>query len=174
MKKIILSCFLAVFTVVFTGCGSYKRMNADAKYINEMSDEIVRCFDERDIEALKSMFCSGSQKYYDLDNEILNALDIYDSKSTSYIVSEKTSTGLRSDGKWVDQHYIPLIKNIETDSGKEFNIGFCVYKIYEDNSDKELALYRLKTVSVRSLRQLADMTGSKIDFLIIMLGVDQE
>lgn len=136
MEKIILSCFLAVFTVVFTGCGSYKRMNADAKYINEMSDEIVRCFDERDIEALKSMFCSGSQKYYDLDNEILNALDIYDSKSTSYIVSEKTSTGLRSDGKWVDQHYIPLIKNIETDSGKEFNIGFCVYKIYEDNSDK--------------------------------------
>lgn len=72
MKKIILSCFLAVFTAVFTGCD----YNEDAKYINEMSDEIVRCFDERNIEALKSMFCSGSQKYYDLDNEILNALDM--------------------------------------------------------------------------------------------------
>lgn len=48
MKKIILSCFLAVFTAVFTGCD----YNEDAKYINEMSDEIVRCFDERNIDVV--------------------------------------------------------------------------------------------------------------------------
>lgn len=140
MRKLILSCLFIVCITAFGGCNLYGKMisnyNEDEKYIKALCDEIVRCFDEKDIEELKLMFCSGSQKYYDLDSESQNAISVYGSKSTSFIISGKTPTGMKCDGKWVDQHYIPLIKNIITESGEEFEIGFCVYKIYDDNTDK--------------------------------------
>lgn len=138
IRKLILSCLFIVCVTVFGGCDSYNRIlpqSEDEKYINEMCDEIIRCFDEKDSESLKSMFCIGTQQYYDLDSEIQEAFSLYDGISTSYLISGKVSTGTKKDGKWSDQHYIPLIKNIKTTNGKEFNIGFCVYKIYDYNDD---------------------------------------
>ena len=131
MKKLI---FLIVVILFFTSCSKINKFvdeqSADFEYIENISKEIVRCFDEKDSENLKLMFCTNSQQKYNLDEEIQNAFALYNGHSKSYIVTNKYWTGSKKDGNFTDKHFNPNIK-IETQEGDMYNIGFYIYEIYE-------------------------------------------
>ena len=140
MKKISILLFLAVYiSLSFTGCGithAFKELNEDDVYIEKMSKEIVRCFDEKDIDVLKSLFCQNTQDNYNLDKEIQNAFDLYEGKSKSYIVTEKSWAGGKDNGEWTDKHFTPQIENIKTDKKEKYCIGYLVYSVYSSDQGR--------------------------------------
>lgn len=131
MKKKLVFITVILISIVFSGC------NAEPSYIKVQSDEIIRCFDEKDAEGLKALFCQNSIDYYDIDSEIQNAFDLYEGQSVSYKMNSKGGwSGGMQEGIWYDKHYTPEIRNIKTNCGKEYTIGFCTYEIYESDAGK--------------------------------------
>ena len=63
MKKAIkLLILVLVLPVLLSGCGAKKQINQDYEYIEEIGNQIIRCFDEKDAEGLKAMFSVNSQE----------------------------------------------------------------------------------------------------------------
>jgi hypothetical protein len=130
----------AIFSMaILSSCGKSNKymsnLDKDAQYVRGLGDQIMQSFDERDAETLKSLFCTGSKNYYDLDAEIQNAFSLYEGHSESYVVTGVDWGGTRSNGEYVNKHFTPQIKRIKTDKGKNYSIGFCVYSnyIYDEN-----------------------------------------
>ena len=151
MKKMITTIIATIFLILnFDGCSllqkAYTELEAESQYIENQTAEIIRCFNQKDVEGLKKLFCLNSQEYYDLDSEIQNAFEYYEGTSESYILYNSSSAGGGMDnGEWVDKHFRPDIKNIKTDAGKQYTIGFSTYSIYKYDTGKVgigiLALY---------------------------------
>ena len=134
-KTVALFIMVMLICLNFSGCTMF---SSKPSYLKTQSDEIVRCFDEKDAESLKNLFCTNSQNYYDLDTEIQNAFDLYDGKSESYKINAKGGwAGGYDDGVCVDRHNSPTIENIKTCEEKEYNISYCVYQIYKDDGGRE-------------------------------------
>lgn len=130
MKKKLVFITVILISIVFSGC------NAEPSYIKVQSDEIIRCFDEKDAEGLKALFCQNSIDYYDIDSEIQNAFDLYEGQSVSHTLNLYGWSGGMQEGIWYDKHYTPEIRNIKTNCGKEYTIGFCTYEIYESDAGR--------------------------------------
>ena len=130
MKRTIVA--ILIMSIFLCGCST-----SNSSSLKHISDEIVRCFDEKDAEGLKSMFCRNSIVYYDIDSEIQNAFDLYEGESVSYkIYSNGGWSGGYDNGICVDKHSTPEIKYIKTNCGKEYTIGFCTYEIYESDAGR--------------------------------------
>ena len=133
MKKKLVFITVILISIVFSGCVTKK----DPSSIKVQSEEILRCFDEKDAEGLKSMFCQNSIDYYDIDSEIQNAFDLYEGESVSYkIYSNGGWSGGYDNGICVDKHSTPEIGNIKTNCGKKYTIGYCTYEVYEKDEGK--------------------------------------
>lgn len=125
---------VVMICVVFSSCGIIKQ---EPSYLQEQSAEIVRCFDEKDVEGLERLFCQNANDNYDLESEIKKAFEKYEGCSKSYMVNSKGGwAGGYDDGVCVDRHNSPEIESIITDEEKEYNIGFCIYQIYEKDQGR--------------------------------------
>ena len=106
---------------------SFTELEEDNKYLDELGAEIVRCFDEKDVEGLKALFCSDEKNGNpELVSEIKYAFSIYEGKSQSFYVTSKSAAGNYTD----DKHFTPHIR-ITTCEGKEYTISFLLYTIYQ-------------------------------------------
>lgn len=134
MKNKIGYIFTILIIILCSGCTNYNYINqtAENKYITNRMDEIIQCFDNKDVEGLKSMFCDKMQEDIGLSEKIQNAFNFYEGQSTSY---DKTRTsyagGGMDSGEWIDKHFRPLIDNIKTDEDKEYSISYFEYTIYK-------------------------------------------
>lgn len=67
--------FLIVIVILvwmsMVGCSNIS--NND--YINDLSNEVVRCFDEKDVEGLEKLFCENSRNSNDLKVQIEEAFE---------------------------------------------------------------------------------------------------
>ena len=81
MKKIII--YIAFICLIFamTSCV----VDETKKASNEKSIEIIRCFDEKDAEGLKALFCEEVRISHNLDEEIQFAFDLYEGKPTGLV-----------------------------------------------------------------------------------------
>ena len=130
MKRTIVAILL--MSIFLCGCST-----SNSSSLKHISDEIVRCFDEKDAEGLKNMFCRNSIVYYDIDSEIQNAFDLYEGQSVSYkIYSNGGWSGGYDNGICVDKHSTPEIRNIKTNCGKKYTIGYCTYEVYEKDAGR--------------------------------------
>lgn len=131
MKKLFVILFVALLTIcLFAGCGT----DNDTKYIKDQTAEIVRCFDEKDIDGLKALFCKNTQDNYNLDKEIKNAFDLYEGTSESFRINlQGCWAGGYSDGILDDKHFTPQIEEITTDENKIYSIGYLLYTVYESD-----------------------------------------
>ena len=127
-------------SLCLSGCGisqifdeTFEELDSDNLYVENMSQEIVRCFDEKDAESLKELFSYNIQDEYDLDSQIESAFDLYNGKSQSYYVTDKSWAGGISDGIFYDKHFTPKIKDIVTDEGMTYSIVYLTYYIYEED-----------------------------------------
>lgn len=138
MRKILSTLLLILICISFSSCSG---ANNARKVSNEKSEEIVRCFDEKDIEGLKSLFCLNSQNNYNLDKEIEKAFSLYNGKSISYNLSYGGTAGGWDDGERIDEHITPSIRDIETSNGNIYNIYYTEYTIYKADSGRVGIIY---------------------------------
>ena len=157
MKKVLYLFLILAVCFCFSGCGlftfaeltaeyvaeevgekvtgvidSFAELEADNKYLDELGAEIVRCFDEKDVEGLKALFCSDEKNGNpELVSEIKYAFSIYEGKSQSFYVTSKSAAGNYTD----DKHFTPHIR-ITTSEGKEYTIAFLLYTIYDYDTGK--------------------------------------
>ncbi|MBP1548621.1 MAG: DUF5104 domain-containing protein [Oscillospiraceae bacterium] len=151
MKKTLTTIITIIFFILnLGGCSSpqkaYNKSETDSQYVEKQATEIIRCFNQKDVEGLKKLFCSNSQEYYDLDSEIQVAFEFYEGTSKSYILSNSSyAGGSMENGEWYDKHFRPKIKKIKTDVGKQYTIGYSTYSIYKYDAGEVgigvLALY---------------------------------
>lgn len=94
MKKILV-LNLIFLLVMLTGCNFNNSDETDeldlhtserkeeSEYCREILDEVIRCLDEDDSEALKEMFSEHCKSKCDLDSDIEEAFDFYQGKLVS-------------------------------------------------------------------------------------------
>lgn len=134
MKKV--KILILVIIISFISACSFNNMKSN--YIDNLSEKIIKCFDERDCEALKELFCDEIKINSELESEITDAFDKYNGISISYNVTDKDlSESSMRDGKYVMKRYVPLINDIVTDEKNEYVIGFNTYEICEFKPSKE-------------------------------------
>ncbi len=140
MRKII--CFILCISmlVTFSGCGrlkeGIKEYIEDKQYVYDLTDEIIRCFNERDVEGLKELFCQNAKDgRKDLDTQIENMFAYYEGVCTSdyYVNTHGGWAGSIEDGEYVDKHNVIDIQDIVTSEGKEYIIGFSLYVLYDSD-----------------------------------------
>jgi len=140
MKKII-SIFISLVLVIcgFTGCID------DKSSVSPPPDEMARlqsvsvmeCFENEDIEGLKSMFCKRVIDNIDLNSQIESAFEFINGKIISYDEPDGTSGGgLIKDGERVELILSGKITNIKTDKGDIYRITFTSYGIHESDPDR--------------------------------------
>lgn len=109
----------------------------DDEYIEEIGQQILRCFEEKDVEGLKAMFSLSSQKNYYLDAEIEIAFEKYRGKTAYTILTNKALTDyLIDNGEFTLKRFTPKILDVVTDSSDECTIGFALYQVCDDSPDK--------------------------------------
>jgi len=131
MKKILTIVILMIILITLSGCLSID-LQSDTKIGREQAEEILRCFDEEDIEGLKSMFCKKISDTYNLDRQIKEAMDFFDGKTISHddvLVGGGDSV---RDGKVVDKHISYMILNIQSSTEKKYKIDTHSYLVYDD------------------------------------------
>ena len=134
MKKVICIILITIICLNFSSCNFSDNKDNDTKLINDQAKEIVRCFDEKDIDGLKSLFCQNTQDNYNLDEEIQDAFDLYEGKSESFNVNLQGGwAGGKDNGEWTDKHFTPQIENIKTDKKETYSIGYLVYYVYSSD-----------------------------------------
>lgn len=139
MKKVFGLIFLLI-VILFSGCNLVEAIeitNNDSEIVKSRSEEIIRCFDERDSESIKKMMCSETiSNVSDIDEQIQSAFEIYEGKSESYEVVYAGMAGSMQEGVWTDKHTSVKIKDIATDSGGKYIISYTEYFIYDDDENR--------------------------------------
>ncbi len=162
MKKILCLFLILAVCFCFSGCGFFKfaeltaeyvaeevgekvtgvidsfaELEADNKYLDELGAEIVRCFDEKDVEGLKALFCTNEKNGNpELVSEIEYAFSLYEGKSQSFNVTDKSCEGGYKDGVYYKKFFTPKIREIITDAGKTYHIELLVYTVYDNDKGK--------------------------------------
>lgn len=124
---------MAVVLAFVVGCSSDETKTT----AEEHSDIIIICIKENDANTLEEMFCPYIRDNHKLDEEIEGAFEFIDGE----IVSEgdkhylDETGGAVENGQIVSSRIQPEIRNLKTDSDKEYTIIFNEYLINTENPD---------------------------------------
>lgn len=111
--------------------------SGESDLLESTANEVIRCFDEDDIGALKLLFCQNTlNEAEDIEMQIENAFECYDGKSESYDFHYLGFDSCCVDGKWIDNHSAIKIKYIKTSSEKMYWITYTEYIIYDNDSGR--------------------------------------
>lgn len=129
--KKIYTALMAVILAFAVGCSSYEtKTTAEAH-----SDIIVNCIKENDVSTLEEMFCLYIRDNHELDEEIEGAFEFIDgevvSEGDKHYLDE--TGGSIENGRVVSSRMQPEIRNLKTDSDKEYTITFNEYLINTEN-----------------------------------------
>ncbi len=128
--KIVTTFFIVFLIFVLGSCGKGAT--------ETQCDEIVRCFEERDSEGLKELFCAKVKKSTlgELDNQITA---FFDRLGTETIVSYSWSAGGRETsyrkGKITSQESTPDIE-IDLSNGDKIYLFYWWYQINDEDPDE--------------------------------------
>lgn len=146
MKKLMAVFIILITLLNFPGCSALVESDTDYQYVENISNEIIRCFDEKDSKAFSNMFCNDVKNNCNLEKEIAYAFKKYTGRAISYTITDKSASEVSvRNGKYTKKLFIPHIENIVTDSEKQYTIGYSIYSVYENNKNREgivvIALY---------------------------------
>ncbi len=128
MKKIVL--IIIVFLIaILSGC-STNRSTVD------VAREVLYCFDNDDVEGLKSLFCEEIlSNINNLDEQIEEAFELYEGKSEEIGPITTASQKSVRNGVVVKKTATPRIPIYNTDEGKEYVISIRMFTENKDNPD---------------------------------------
>lgn len=132
MKKIFIFPLIVIIVTTLCSCSKTTSSNITVK---GQCDEIIRCFNEKDSDGLKNMFCETVKKSKNLDKQIADAFDIIDGKIVSYdylIGSESKSV---DKGKITKLEVYPIIRPLVLSNGKEYELYFYSFLIHEKENN---------------------------------------
>ena len=133
MKKILFITFLLLFFSL-TSCSTN---SAEINPLKRTADEVVRCFDEDDVNALKLLFCENTlNEAIDIESQIQTAFDYYAGTSEAHTFSYLGFDGCRIEGEWIDKHSIVRIKDIRTSTVKTYWITYTEYITFDADSGR--------------------------------------
>ncbi len=100
---------------------------------NDLAIEVLRCLDEDDAEALKSLFCEKVMNSADIDEQIAEGFEFYEGKmiSRDEHIGSGGSDSYR-DGRCIYRYILPTLYDVVTDSGEKYDIWINSYPIYEE------------------------------------------
>ena len=115
---------------------AFNEIKEDYQYLDELSAEIVRCFDEKDAEGLKALFCTNElENNTEIDSQIETTFSMYEGKSQSFYTTDKSWEGGYRNGVYDEKYFTPRIR-ITTSDGKEYTISYALCTIYEYDKGK--------------------------------------
>lgn len=131
LKKTCVLLLAFVCVITFSGCGigvrALSEISARASerfQLHQQSDVIVECFNNKDIDTLEEMFCEYRKTNCDLHEQIENAYNCIDGKIVSYNFVNDGMSGGTENGRYTENDYALQLKNIKTDTGKEYIIRY--------------------------------------------------
>lgn len=137
----------------------YSDQAEDRVYNEEALKEILRCFDERDAEAIKNMFSPYKQSINNLDAQIERAFSAYEGTSISYegFFDFGYMTEEVRDGKLVEKTVGAKMLGIKTGTGKTYVISFgkCIVND-DDESQLGVTSIELREEDDRFLEAIGD------------------
>ena len=123
--------------------------------INEMADEIIRCFREKDKNAMKDLFCEQVRNRPEIDDEIDKAFDFCDVytyiesyPAKSDYAGESVEMGKRV--QWsisADIPYFSIISKTEDDETQQYI--YSIYFYYQVLNDEDKTLVGLQEMVVK-------------------------
>ena len=108
----------------------------------EQCEIVMNAFKNRDNTTLKELFCDTIIQTHDLDTEFNEALEFINGNVVSYSedsvdIAADSGGSSWDNGKLTEYYIDPWIKEVITDMGNEYWIGFCLEKVYEKDETKE-------------------------------------
>ena len=108
----------------------------------EQCEIVMNAFINKDNTTLKELFCDTIIQTHDLDAEFNEALNFINGNVVSYSehsidIAASTGGGGADNGKITEDFIDPWIKEVITDTGNEYWIGFCLEKVYAKDKAKE-------------------------------------
>lgn len=115
----------------------YEPVNNDEYDKTDMQvAEILTCFNKKDKDALKKLFCKKTLKYYDIDSEIDNAFSLYSGESKDYYIDYSGAMGIHIPiGSWENKCSKPSVRNIITNENEIYTIDYGEYIICKESLD---------------------------------------
>ena len=137
--------------------------------INEMADEIIRCFCEKDKNALKNLFCEQIRNKPEVDDEIDKAFDFCDVYVYTTSYPAKTITGSESIdmGKRVrwsisaEIPYFSVLSKTEDDENKRYI--YSIYFYYQVINDEDKTLVGLHKIDVGLINSESVIIGERLN-----------
>lgn len=112
----------------------------DYPFAEETMMTVLKCFDEKDTETLKSLFSESVVSAYDLDKQIEEAMNYYEGRSTSHDdVSSDISESNYSQDHYVYKSIRTVMDNIMTDNNKAYRIDF-IYVLVDEKDETKIGL----------------------------------
>ena len=146
---------LIIMTILSTGCLSSKEYKNSNKLAFEYQTEIMECFINKDGETLKGFFSEYVlENYPDIDTQIEAAFDFLDGEIVSY--DEPFTSGA---GSLEKKDYGATTRNIITDKGTKYAIGFKGWYAYDKEPDK--VGITVITITNETMEELAKKDGSE-------------
>ena len=101
-----------------------------------MSETIVECFNNEDIDGLKEILSPYIKEDKELEEQIEDAFDEIEGKITSYEVFSYGYDGEIKEGRWTVKNEQVEICNIKTNAGEEYIINYREYINYDYDGSK--------------------------------------
>lgn len=109
----------------------------------ELLEEVLNYFDQKDKNALISLFAPNIARDYDLDAQIDKVFEIYDSTSKSYeVYPGGEMAGSVNDGRYYYWSMYSRLKNLQTNNGKSFEI-FIIRCVVDDEEPGNVGLKKI-------------------------------
>ena len=142
MKKYLIIILICLIGISSSGCAVtqvFENRAENQKHAEEVSKELIRYINERDVDGIEQMFNQYSRNEKKLRKDIEDFLDYIDGEIEDYDFNYRgeISSSIR-DGKWTKQETQTKLENIITDTGKKYyQITFSEYVICTEDKDKE-------------------------------------
>lgn len=133
MKKLILFLTLSSVLLFCLGC-EIGRIDINSETKNQCK-QILDYLSSNDSEGLKDLFCKTVSSESDFDNQLSEALELFDGSVVSYDIRSTGANERIVDGKQSEIHISPHICDIKTDKDKTYCIKYSSYLINVEEPD---------------------------------------
>ncbi len=175
MKKILaIICIISISFLTacnlddFAGDWEYDphKSRGDSDYGKTIIDEVIRCFDEDDVDALVDMFSDNDKKDSRLKNEIKKAMEVYNGKSLSCeSYTYETISSHAYYGYYSFKQSELEYKNVYMDTGDEYRLIVEICLVDDDEPDNiGLSRIRIEDANYRYDFEHTDSTLATIGY----------
>ena len=138
MKKFLLVLLFLVVSI--TGC-SVRMDNSVTKIADDKANEIIECFNNRDTDGIKELFCDDVRNTVEIDKQIDSFFNDYHGNISNSKVELGHSSEVLNEGK-ITEKYVSAYIYIETYNDEKYTIYFAYYHILEKKPSME-GIYRI-------------------------------